>query len=281
MTPFNRHENRARYLLFLALSGGLAWAALRYREAQNLRLQNEKLRQTLSDIQRLREANDRLAKVSVDPEELQQLLGEQGELMRLRADVGQLRRTEGLTVPELENRIQTTLAEAEAAAKKADLIQARRAAKERSAAVQNTLNGLIWTVRQVAEPNAQPPFENGATLPTSFEQLQAKLAQLPEDLRAVHARRLSSTNQFGISAQSFEFMPQDRILTTRDGSVLLRRERTPRSLPDGGWVRAYGFVNGDVEQAFSKDGQFTKWEREHSAGRNPPEHSAEGATFER
>ena len=136
-------------------------------------------------------------------------------------------------------------------------------------------------VRQVAEPNAQPPFENGATLPTSFEQLEAKLAQLPENLRAVHARRLSLTNQFGIPAQSSVFMPQDRILTTRDGSVLLLRERTPRSLPDGGWVRAYGFVNGDVEQAFSKDGQFTKWEREHSAGRNPPEHSAERATFER
>jgi len=269
------------YLIFLALAAGLCWAALRYREEQALRLQNANLRQALSEVRGLREANDRLAKLSIDPEELQRLGGEQSELLRLRAQVGELRRTAGLDVPELENRVRKTLAEAETAAKQADVIQARRAAKEQSAAVQNTLNGLIWTVRQVAEPNAQPPFENGATLPTSFEQLQAKLAQLPEDLRAVHARRLSSTNQFGISAQSFEFMPQDRILTTRDGSVLLRRERTPRSLPDGGWVRAYGFVNGDVEQAFSKDGQFTKWEREHSAGRNPPEHSAEGATFER
>ena len=271
----------ARYLVLFALSGGLASASLRYREEQDLRLRNANLRQTLSDIQRLRQTNDGLTKLSIDPEELKRLRGEQRELMRLRAEVGELRRTACLTLPDFQNRIQTTLAEAEAAAKKADLIQARRAAKEQSAAVQNTLNGLIWTVRQVAEPNAQPPFENGATLPTSFEQLEAKLAQLPEDLRAVHARRLSSTNQFGISAQSFEFMPQDRTVTTRDGWVLLLRERSPRSLPDGGWVRAYGFVNGDVEQVFSKDGQFTKWEREHSASRNPPEHSAERATFER
>src|SRR5882724_7137604 len=113
-----------RYLVLFAMCGGLSWAALRHREAQALRLQNANLRHTLRDIQRLREANDRLAKLSMDSEELQRLRSEKSELMRLRAQLAELRRTAGLTVPELENRIQTTLAEAEAAAKKADLIQA-------------------------------------------------------------------------------------------------------------------------------------------------------------
>ena len=265
----------ARYLVLFALSGGLASASLRYREEQDLRLRNANLRQTLSDIQRLRQANERLAKLSIDPEELKRLGREKSELMRLRAEVGELMRTAGLTVPDLQNQIQTTLGEAEAAARKADLIQARRAAKEQSAAVQNTLNGLIWTVRQVADPNAQPPFENGATLPTSFERLESMLAQLPENLRAVQARRLTSTNQFGISARSFEFLPQDRIVTTKEGSVMLLRERTPRPSPEGGWVRAYGFVDGDVKEAFSKDGHFDEWEREHSSRRNAPEDSAQ------
>src|SRR5438094_433428 len=155
----------ARYLVLFALSGGLASASLRYREEQDLRLRNANLRQTLSDIQRLRQANERLAKLSIDPEELKRLGREKSELMRL---------------------------------------------------------------------------------------------------RAVQARRLTSTNQFGISARSFEFLPQDRIVTTKEGSVMLLRERTPRPSPEGGWVRAYGFVDGDVKEAFSKDGHFDEWEREHS-----------------
>ena len=263
----------ARYLVLLALSGGLSWAALCYREEQALRLQNANLRQTQSDVRHLREANDRLAKLSIDPEELQRLRGEQSELMRLRAQVAELRRTAGLDVSELENRVRTTLTEAETAAMQADLIQARRAAKEQSAAVQNTLNGLIWTVRQVADPNVQPPFKSGVALPTSFAQLESMLAQLPENLRAVQAHRLSSTNQFGISARSFEFLPQDRIVTTKEGSVLLLRERTPRPWPDGGWVRVYGSVDGNVKEVFSKDGHFEEWEREHSSRRNTPEDS--------
>jgi hypothetical protein len=130
------------------------------------------------------------------------------------------------------------------------------------------LNGLICTVRQVAEPNAQPLFQNGTTLASSFEQLESMLAQLPEDLRASLARGLNWTNEFGLSAQSFEFLPQDRIVTSKDGSVMLLRERTPRPSPDGGWVRAYGFVDGDVKEAFSKDGHFDEWEREHSPRMN-------------
>src|SRR5437773_4259121 len=126
----------AHYLVLLAVCGGLSWAALRHREAQALWLQNANLRQTLMDIRRLREANERLAKLSIVPEELQRLRAEQSELMRLRAEVGELRRTAGLTIPELQSRIQTTLAEAGATAKQADLIRARRAAKEQSAAVQ-------------------------------------------------------------------------------------------------------------------------------------------------
>ncbi len=85
----------ARYLVLFALSVGLASASLRYREEQDLRLRNANLCQTLSDIQRLRQANQRLAKLSIDPEELKRLGREKSELMRLRAEVGELMRTAG------------------------------------------------------------------------------------------------------------------------------------------------------------------------------------------
>lgn len=249
------------YLVLLALAGGVALGGFRHREARALRRQNANLRQSVSDVHRLREENDRLAKLSIGPEELQRLRAEQSEIMRLRAEVGELRRTAGTTVPELQTRIQSTLAEAETASKNAVLIQARREAKERSKQTVNTLYHLVSVVRELGSLT-------GGQLPNSFEQLESMLTQLPEGhhLRIHTPAMLNSTDRFGISPGSFEFVPQQRPSTTKDGSVLLLRERTPRPSPDGGWVRAYGFADG-VEEAFSRDGNFNEWEREQALSR--------------
>jgi hypothetical protein len=156
----------------------------------------------------------------------------------------------------LEEQIQQTLADAEATAKKAELMRARDQAGERSGETQGLLYQLLVVVQQTAR-------EGGGPLAGSFQQLDLALSRLPENspTRIHGPEMLNHTNRFGLSARDFEFLPQTRPVTAQDEAVLLLREREPRPHPDGGWLRAYGFANGLTQEAFSEDGNFDTWER--------------------
>jgi hypothetical protein len=60
----------------------------------------------------------------------------------------------------------------------------------------------------------------------------------------------------------FEFIPHPTPPAKDDPPTLLLRERQPRSVPDGGWVRAYGTTQGKVLERTSTNGDFLSLERE-------------------
>lgn len=252
----------SRILLILVAAGGLALSGLRLREARTLRQQNEVLRQTAAEAQRLCDANVRLAGLTLDKEELNRLRTERSELMKLRSEVGKLRRSARVTILELQTEIQSTWARAEAEQKKGDLIQARYDARVLAQRTRSSLQGLWSLAHEAARVSA-------GQLPDSFERIESIAAAQPEKhvLRRWVPVTLNSTNSWEIPSQSFEFLRQSRPLTIRDKSALFLRERAPRPVPDGGWFRAYVFADGRVEEAFSSEGNFEEWERQQASGK--------------
>lgn len=250
-------------LIVLSVAGSLVLVWRRHWEANLLEMENARLRQTLVEVQRPHEENTRLPNLAIGDKELSGLRVERSELMKLRSEVGELRQTARVTVPELHMRIQSALADAEAEQKRAGLIQARYDVKQRSKQIKDELSGFLSLVRAAGKLNNGRP-------PDSFEQLEALVARSPEGnpLREYAPEVLNSANRLGVSLRNFvEFVRQDRAVTIRDKSVLLLRERAPRPSPDGGWWRAYAFADGRVEEAFSQEGNFEEWERRQATGK--------------
>jgi hypothetical protein len=250
-------------LVVVVLVAGMALGLFRHSKARDLRERNEGLRGILTELQSLRADNDRLRGYSADHEELKRMRSEQNELLRLRAGVTALRGSANATIPELQQRIQQTLAEAGSAAKMTELLQAREQAAEQREETHGMLSQILMLLHITSR-------ETGGPLPGSFQQLEMTLSRLPADsrIRVRGPGMLNHTNRFGLSVRDFEFLPQTRPIRAEDedASVLLLRERTPRPHPDGGWVRAYGFANSKTEEAFSEDGNFAEWERNASKG---------------
>lgn len=248
-----------KIVIIMALLGGLALGWIGHQEHRELQRQNAGLREKLAEMDRLRAENDVLGKISFDPAQLEQLRSERNELMRLRSEVGELRRTAGVSEAELQKRLETTLAHAKSDQQAGDLIQARYDSKQQSKEIRGELGAFHSWFRLAAR------FNDGQ-LPDSIAQLRSILAGVPEGdrYRRVVEHILSSTNELSEWSQTFEFVPRAQPLTGADKPALFLRERKPRSAPDGGWLRAYTFVDGKPVEALSPDGNFEVWERQQA-----------------
>jgi hypothetical protein len=91
--------------------------------------------------------------------------------------------------------------------------------------------------------------ENQQILATNFDQIAAFI---PKE------HPPTGTNEFEIAFQG----SRDGI--TNGSSIILLRERQPRQTPDGGWTRAYGFLDGHSEVHREPTGDFNNFERLHS-----------------
>ena len=74
-----------------------------------------------------------------------------------------------------------------------------------------------------------------------------------------------STNNYpnNIATGAFEFVNVGT-LTYDNPTMIMFREKQPRQMPDGGWERAYGLVDGSVHNAYSPDGNFDVYEKSNS-----------------
>ena len=169
---------------------------------------------------------------------------QQAELLQLRAQVTALRsRTNEIAKLQAENtRIRAALESARKNAKSGE--QEEPPTEERQQAISRLNDSRLYVLGLLmhAEDNQQ-------LMATNFEQAAPYFSKLE--------RPPTGTNQFDIIFQG----PRDGV--TNPSSVILVRERQPRQAQDGGWTRAYGFLDGHSEIHKEPTANFDAWEQRH------------------
>jgi hypothetical protein len=249
-------------VLLIALSAG-AFAWLRQSaELQRLRDENETLQYQVSEAKRLARGIENVELPEVDPAELAQLQLVRGEVLRLRAEVAGLREAVRLNPEEAREELIALLDQAEQEKERAAFLRAMREAEQADKPIQQALSRLIRACNDTARLTE-------GRMPRSFAELQATLEWLaefgPADKRGMYAfeadRLLHDEPSFGPVTDHFEFVPHAIPPRPSGPPVLVLRERRPRPLPDGTWMRYYGLSNGRIEPVILPENRFEEWEK--------------------
>jgi hypothetical protein len=108
----------------------------------------------------------------------------------------------------------------------------------------NYTKGWVLAFMQFAE-------QHQGRFPTSFEEAASFL---PDEAKA----------QASLAADQFEIVYQGSPNEiTNANSIIVVREKEAWQTPDGGWARAYSFVDGHSEIHKAIDGNFQPWEQQH------------------
>jgi RNA polymerase sigma factor (sigma-70 family) len=168
------------------------------------------------------------------------------ELLRLRGEVGLLKREQSQASQKQLDELKDT---AQASAMKAKTTR------------------IMLAVSSEAGSFA---YRNKGLYPTNVSELNERFSET-----WLGKAGLSDSEELGLDR--FEFVPHERRLTTEDYGKLLLRERTPRrDYSTGRWARLYTYVGGVSAEAFSDDGNFDRWESEetkHPTLKRPPDKS--------
>jgi RNA polymerase sigma factor (sigma-70 family) len=173
-----------------------------------------------------------------DPNELSRLRQEHAELMRLRGEVGTLRR-ELAAAKTASLPVAKPLDQDEGSGADDPEEQARQLS-------QNTIN----VMKNLGLGARVFATDNSDQYPTNFVQMTNLMpAKLPG----------------GLALDGFEFMPHPRAISEREPELILFREKVPRQLPDGRWARAYTLADGEGVEQITSDGNFDAYEKAHTA----------------
>ena len=200
--------------------------------------QNAALQQQLTEVQTDNASLSNRLTMAVPPDS--GTTAEHTELIRLRGEVGVLRRQAGESVRLLaEDHARL----AQAAAKPA---QANQISPEMLSQIQsvNTINAL----KQVGLAMRIFSGDNANQFPTNFDQMTAEL---------------NGTTNFpgNIPLDSFELVNAGRVNLDYP-QMIASRERVPRQRPDGTWERVYLLADGSVQTETSPDGNFDSYEQQ-------------------
>lgn len=173
------------------------------------------------------------------------------ELLRLRAEVGNLRRQ---------------LAEAAAVAARAARAPQPQPQPTESAIAQEDEGKLAGIAKLNYTKGWMFAFflfaqRNQDQLPSSFEQAAPFL---PEEAKAEASKPGGS--KYGITPDRYEIVYQGSIKSIGNpASAIVVREKEPWQTTDGSWMRAYAFADGHSEIHRAVDGNFGPWEAQHIA----------------
>lgn len=173
-----------------------------------------------------------------ESETFARLREQQEELLRLRGEVAQLRRTARPSVATTQITPAASATSVDALATQMLLAQAT------STKVINAMKNLGLAARIFATDNAD-------RFPTTFEDMKNEMGLTPE-----------GNLPGGIPAELFEFFPHERIISEVEPQMILFREKAARHLPDGTWERVYCLADGSVQRISRADGNFDEFERE-------------------
>jgi RNA polymerase sigma factor (sigma-70 family) len=205
---------------------------LQHNARAKLREQDDSLRQQQSQLAALQADNERLSKLAAgsslnsnQPEDLRRLRAEAAALQPQTSAVARLRE---------ENR-----------RLKASAAQAQTPLQTREEAVSRMTYSKHWMLAFILYAD-----KNHDQLPTDFEQAKAFL---PKD----------TTPELAAAAEQFEIVFQGKWRDIKNpANTVVLREKQARQMPDGNWVKAYGFADGHSEIHSEPDGNFEAWEKE-------------------
>jgi RNA polymerase sigma factor (sigma-70 family) len=163
---------------------------------------------------------------------------QQEELLRLRGEVAQLRRTARPSVAT------TQITPAASAASVDALATQMLVAQATSTKIINAMKNLGLAARVFATDNAD-------RFPTTFE-----------DMKNEMGLSFEGNLPGGVPAELFEFFPHERVISEVEPQMILFREKAARHLPDGTWERVYCLADGSVQRISRADGNFDEFERE-------------------
>jgi RNA polymerase sigma factor (sigma-70 family) len=206
---------------------------LQHQSLTKLRDENTALREQSQLVAQLQEENERLKQAQVDAEELDRLRAEHNELLRLRGEVSGTKRQLAEAV-----KVRERTAPAPQAQPEVDPVEQQ---KQMAIAKLDYTRGWCLALFLYAEEH-QGQFPANFDLAASF---------LPDEAK----------DQTNLSADQFEILYQgSRNDATNPNNVIMIREKEAWQTLDGGWVRAYGFVDGHSEIHKADDGHFGPWE---------------------
>jgi hypothetical protein len=224
--------------------------ALLHRAQGKWREKQESLRQQAGRLAQWAAENERLSNAVVRLKPAPALSDEQlRELLRLRSEVGELRRQTNL-IRELRNENRRLHDRAIAGPDQT----ARMSEAELDAALAaETIEVGKGIAREL--PGALQRFAQAHTnaMPAEFSELRGYFPTAGGRLPGLLL---------------FEFA---RDTGPQPGDALILRESGSREGPDGKWRRVYAFSDGRVVEALSEDGEFDEWEKERGIPPPPPD----------
>jgi RNA polymerase sigma factor (sigma-70 family) len=225
----------------LIVAGATTALVAQHQTQTQLAGENQALRQELAQLQADNTSLSNRAAATGSTVSLSD--DEHNELLKLRGEVGVLRRQ--------ANEVQTTSDQKLHTAE-----QSLAAASSAIARFKATESATVNAMKEVGL--AIRIYENyhGNQFPTNF-------AQLKDDLSSSNAVSGIDPN----SLYSFELIDNGPAQFDHPNMVELR-ERLARQAPDGTWSRLYGLTDGSVQTATSFDGSFDAWEKVNTYGTN-------------
>lgn len=224
-----------------AVTAGTVTHFVQQREANRLRSENQNLIVEKEELIKERDAAFTVTTASNDEAQLSQK--DKSELLRLRGEVGGLRRqvTEFGKLQEKNNQLRQATTTPQITA---PVTPTEKQAIQVAIDTKNAIKQLVLSMKLYAH-------ENNGEFATNFDQLRSELPPSPR------------TFPGGIKLDTFEFVPNSEQVKESMPEMIIFRERVARQTWDGKWGRTYGFASGDATEQISDDGDFSAWEKQH------------------
>ena len=229
---------------------------IQHQTQTRLRAENQSLRQRVDD---LAGENARLSNPGAPANSSQLSKDQLSELMKLRGEVGLLRRqtNELGRLWEENRRLQASLARATQNAGQSQIDTATEQEKQEAIAKQQFIAKMGYARHWVLAFHEYAGAHQGQA-PASFDQAATFLPDQARD------ETMLATNQFEIVYQG------SLNAITNPATIIVLRENEPQPVLTSGQVRTYGFADGHSEVHKTDDGNFEPWEKQHMIPAAPP-----------
>jgi outer membrane lipopolysaccharide assembly protein LptE/RlpB len=229
-------------ILAAAIAAGTGTHLVQQRETNRLRNENKNLVAQQGKLTNERDAallattgkNDEVEQFKKDKNELLRLRSEVGALRRQIAEFGKLRESNG-RVRDEKAAAQNPVAAVPSATQEAD-------ARQIMTNTVNAMKQISLAVRFYAQ-------EHHNEFPTNMNQITNNLPPRFAD---------------PVKLESFEFVSHAMAVNWRSKpDTIIVRERVARQTSEGKWARVYGLIDGHVIEQISDDDNFESWEAQH------------------
>lgn len=235
--------NKTRLITSLVVAIAATVVALRYRNLWQLEAEQTQLRRQVEEVTKLQTAIAQQKPAPTTPPVAGLSSSEHLELLRLRNEVGQLRRE--LAVE--SNQVTMQAAKRGLRPVPASAYAPAEGVVTKEEAVVKAGRGKHWGVALI-----KYAIEHGDEFP-------ARLADAAGFVPGTEG------------ADDFELLVTGKMSAIRKpGQTIAFRERHPWQAVHGKWGRVYGFADGHMEVAYSATDDFTEWERQKTQTNSPP-----------